>query len=246
MSKIVSNLTAPDEAFLWYAAGIVDGEGSIGLKIDTRNNSFAGRIVTTVSNTKLQLLETFKEKFNAGSISQKPINVEDNRQPCFVWRVNSNAAYKFLKLLIDKLMLKKKQAELAIRAYEINALKDVNFEQELLAIKEELTKLNQRGAEAVNAKLGGKVSDRKCSISDCEEKHYGKGYCRKHYRWAYESKTLKQVTFSNVPCKNCGEDMSANMRADQVFCSTSCKMKWHRREGCYAKELTCELISGAS
>lgn len=246
MSKLVSNVTIPNEAFLWYAAGIIDGEGNIGLKIDTRGGSFAGRIVVVVSNTKLQLLEKFKEEFNVGYIYQKPGSPEDNRQPCFSWRVNSNAAYKLLKLLIDKLMLKKKQAELAIRAYEINALKDANFQQELLDIKEQLTTLNQRGANAVNTKLGGKISDRKCSISDCEEKHYGKGYCRKHYRWAYESKTLKQVTFSNVPCKNCGENMSANMRADQVFCSTSCKMKWHRREGCYAKELTCELISGAS
>lgn len=80
---------------------------------------------------------------------------------------------------------------------------------------------------------------RYCSYEGCKTVHYGNGYCRKHYRWIYESKSWRD--FQERGCEQCGSKFQQNVRIDTRFCSTPCKMKWHRQKGCY----TAEALAGA-
>lgn len=83
----------------------------------------------------------------------------------------------------------------------------------------------------------------KCSIEGCGAVMYGKGYCRLHYRRAYESKTLSDVADIRAqrPCLHCEQIIPDSARPDQKYCSRSCALKHYRREGCYTQEA--QLIS---
>jgi hypothetical protein len=69
-----------------------------------------------------------------------------------------------------------------------------------------------------------------CQIEGCGEKHYGKGYCRYHYKWFVEA----GHEAPNTSCLMCGVQLTK--RRGSKYCSNSCQMKWHRRYGCYAKD----------
>ena len=70
-----------------------------------------------------------------------------------------------------------------------------------------------------------------CKIKECSEQHYGKGYCRYHYKWFEEA---GHTDSPNTNCLMCGRQIKR--RRGSKYCSTTCQMKWHRRYGCYAKE----------
>lgn len=69
-----------------------------------------------------------------------------------------------------------------------------------------------------------------CKIDGCSEQHYGKGYCRYHYKWFVEAGHTEQA---NTNCLMCGKQIKR--RRGSKYCSATCQMKWHRRYGCYAK-----------
>lgn len=70
-----------------------------------------------------------------------------------------------------------------------------------------------------------------CSVDGCDEFHYGKGFCRLHYK-----RHVAGVVQTN--CEVCG---NLTKRAASRFCTRSCRMKWHRKYGCYTEEK--QLIS---
>lgn len=73
-----------------------------------------------------------------------------------------------------------------------------------------------------------------CSMEGCDRQVFGYGFCRQHYRWHTESKTYADM--KERKCKHCGDQLPANFRIDRMFCSISCKMKYHRQHGCYSEE----------
>lgn len=77
-----------------------------------------------------------------------------------------------------------------------------------------------------------------CKADNCEELVYAHGHCRKHYRRKTESKSLEGVVDITAArfCKNCEKQLSDEARPDSLYCTLSCKMKWHRREGCYTQD----------
>lgn len=72
------------------------------------------------------------------------------------------------------------------------------------------------------------VYQRFCSADGCDGLHYGKGFCRLHYKRA--ARGIEQK-----PCKGCG---GATPSARAVFCTIACKMRWNRKQGCYTAERT--------
>ena len=98
---------------LAYVAGILDGEGSISIRNQAPHHNFQIRIV--VVNTFLPLLKNLQEQF-AGSIYQrKPIGL--SKKECYEWVSTGNQAEGILKQLLPYLLIKRKQAELAIFAW---------------------------------------------------------------------------------------------------------------------------------
>lgn len=90
--------------------------------------------------------------------------------------------------------------------------------------------------ECDDPRLG--IKQKICSVPECPSLHYAAGYCHKHYRRKTEGKTFEGVDDIGAPrfCQNCSTKLSDRSRPDSLFCSLSCKMKWHRREGSYTAE----------
>ncbi len=93
---------------LAYTAGIVDGEGCIGLYLSS-NKSF--RVHVTVTNTNEWLIQWLKFAYG-GNVCSAPVPV--NCKLAWRWNIVSNQATNFLETIMPFLKLKRQQAELAI------------------------------------------------------------------------------------------------------------------------------------
>jgi len=90
-----------------YFAGIVDGEGYIGIYIIGKRRQY--HMEVGVSNTNFWLLSQLKFAFNG------TIRGPYSGGRCLIWRVTDKQALIFLETLLPYLHLKRPQAELAIR-----------------------------------------------------------------------------------------------------------------------------------
>lgn len=91
-----------------YTAGIIDGEGSIGIQRNRKNsNSYSLRI--RVTNTDPWVCYWLKNTFG-GSVS---IETTDRNRPCYKWTIACRKAGIFLAMILPYLHIKKPQAEIA-------------------------------------------------------------------------------------------------------------------------------------
>lgn len=99
-----------------YIAGVIDGDGYIGLSkkrtLDQRSG-YSYRPVVSVSNTKVELLFWLEQITGVGSIcAMKRSNLAHKQ--AFIWQTWSQRAADILRLILPYLILKKKQAELMV------------------------------------------------------------------------------------------------------------------------------------
>ena len=73
----------------------------------------------------------------------------------------------------------------------------------------------------------------RCSVEGCAAVHYGRGYCRPHYRWFVEQGNKE---LPRGKCEVCGDAIPSDKRRHARFCGRPCQMKWHRQFGCYTPE----------
>src|SRR6266403_996492 len=73
-----------------------------------------------------------------------------------------------------------------------------------------------------------------CSIGGCDRKSYASGMCRLHYKRSLVGST-DDVPLT--PCIVCGGQTT---KPRQKYCGAKCRMKWHRKYGCYTEEKTIE------
>ena len=92
---------------LAYIAGIIDGEGYIGI-------SARKQVLVSVSNTSLWLCNYLKFSIGYGSVGVMP-RYTKNSSPAWHWFICSKKAMLFLELILPFLKLKRPQAELAIQ-----------------------------------------------------------------------------------------------------------------------------------
>lgn len=97
-----------------YAAGILDGEGTITLTPSKGKHRVP---VVSIANTSLEILEFFKLNFG-GTICSKRTS-SDHHTPSFTWRLTYQRAIDFLELLLPYMLESKKRyrAELLISTY---------------------------------------------------------------------------------------------------------------------------------
>ena len=101
------------ENILNYFAGIVDGEGSIGIakckkSIKQNRKGYAYRAFFHITNTHLPMLEYLSKHFG-GKISYL-----DERAMCYNYTFSANKIRDILPKLIPYLLIKKKQAEIVL------------------------------------------------------------------------------------------------------------------------------------
>ncbi len=100
---------------LAYTAGIIDGEGCIGIYHSNalaRKNQWRLILEVTVTNTGEWLCQWLKMQFGGGIRIHRDEALHHKK--CWRWRVTSRQALSFLELVAPYLQLKRPQAELAI------------------------------------------------------------------------------------------------------------------------------------
>jgi len=96
-----------------YAAGIIDGEGTIGIWREARGKNSSGyryRVALEVSNTKELLIDWLVEKF--GGYKAKSNASKDNQQLLWKWRCTTSRVPDVVNELIPYLLIKVEQAKL--------------------------------------------------------------------------------------------------------------------------------------
>ena len=102
---------------LAYTAGIIDGEGSIGIakqKRKTCKRGYSFILYVQVNSSDEWLCQWLKFAFG-GSISH---SINNAGNPMWHWIIGNRQALAFLRLVTPYLNLKKPQAELAIKFQE--------------------------------------------------------------------------------------------------------------------------------
>ena len=105
-----------NKVILAYAAGIMDGEGCIHIRRRKKYNCFWPHIYdlqVVVSTTDGILADWFYERFG-GHICKCKLRTTSN-YPKYQWCIQANQATGFLRKVLPYLLLKKQQAELAIK-----------------------------------------------------------------------------------------------------------------------------------
>jgi hypothetical protein len=101
----------PTEVELAYTAGMIDGEGHIGLT--TTKSSFLPTLVVT--NTDERITDWLREHF--GGAVYHHLRTNGIHKPRHNWRLLGRHATELLALLQPYLVLKREQAQLAISYY---------------------------------------------------------------------------------------------------------------------------------
>lgn len=101
---------------LGQLAAFVDGEGTIGIeksrakKNDSRkNDSYSLKL--SVTNTAIELIDWLQEKFGGNVRKQR----KEGRKLCYEWKIQGREAYILLKEMSFFLIIKKEQADTAIK-----------------------------------------------------------------------------------------------------------------------------------
>ena len=92
----------PKRDLLSYTAGIIDGEGCIGVHRGGKHPSGTSRhrVRIIVGNTDKRLVIFLKDNFG-GSIAKR--NVRGNRKPAYAWELSANKAKNFLDEILPYL-----------------------------------------------------------------------------------------------------------------------------------------------
>lgn len=125
---------------LAYLAGIIDGEGSIAIEVQSKSirwnrkcDYYSLRLL--VINTNLPLLNWIQENFG-GTIRQRP-DIE-NRRRCYRWNIFSHNAAEILKECQPYMIVKKPHTEIFIKFAETMSKSNSRLSEELLEYRKDL------------------------------------------------------------------------------------------------------------
>ena len=156
-NKIRERYKQKDDLLLAYLAGIIDGEGCIGIECMAphqkkdgtwirKHNYYTPRL--TVINTSQEIM-TLLSHFFIGGIFDKRKEIP-GRKICYRWHIFGENLEYAIKCLLPYLIIKKEQAELAIKFRETVGKTGWYVSEETLAIRHNLyqqcKKLNQVGS----------------------------------------------------------------------------------------------------
>ena len=114
-----------DKNTLGYLAGVIDGEGYIGLE-KTQPNQKVRQINprympnVCVINIQLELINWLKKQWG-GSVNTRNRNMKrwkSNWRTCYRWRLNQGRIVEFLTAIRPYMIVKRRQADLMIEYYQ--------------------------------------------------------------------------------------------------------------------------------
>jgi hypothetical protein len=219
-----------------YVAGFIDGEGSIYMVKERRPENCSGFRYGTglvVSQCHLGSLEAIRSMTRNGRIISEKKRMSHHKD---IWKLSwtPNQMRHILPQLLPYLIVKHRQAVLALQMLSLvegtnNYGKNNTKEQH--EIYEQIRALNKRGLDGpiapfqeIRQFVVRRPSQPTCSIEGCQEKHYGKGLCRTHYREEYEYPG-RCLPKRNIFCSVCGLEIPKERKSESIYCSRKCQSK---------------------
>ena len=143
-------ISMTNKELLAYTAGLIDGEGYIGLiPHSVTKNSFSPKV--KVASTNIELVEFLHNNFG-GHLDKLRVYSQPNRKMSAMWTLSNGINVgPFLKSLLPYLRVKNKQANLIleyIKKYRYKKMRQVNKEDIILKrqdIYKQIRVLNYRG-----------------------------------------------------------------------------------------------------
>ena len=131
-----------------YAAGFFDGEGTVTIRTELRKTCKTHVLQIAIGITDRAPLEWMSERFG-GNIRGPVIRASERHKPIYFWQLSAAKAGTFLEEVRPYLLLKAKQADIALELRRIKGSQGVRPSDEQIAardaLKEALTVLNHRG-----------------------------------------------------------------------------------------------------
>lgn len=129
---------------LIYLAGFFDGEGHIGFSTSKRIAKDGTLVIyhglrISVSQVSPSVIELFKDTFGTGHICKW---LNQNQRVQFQWMTSGKSAYEVIKHLFPYLIVKKDEAELAIKYQEL-PWRDKRAGTKRIKTKEQILKDNE-------------------------------------------------------------------------------------------------------
>lgn len=123
-----------------YAAGLIDGEGSVLLTKQSRHNQFRAPVVSATSTTR-PLLEFLVEYYGGHIVPQKKRN--DNYLPAWKWSIRYNKALNLLKQIIPYMREpnKVKRTKLLLSMYKKLTVRNGRYTSEQIQAKQQFESL---------------------------------------------------------------------------------------------------------
>lgn len=122
-----------------YAAGLLDGEGSIQInpsKAKTGKRYWC--LTVQVSSNNKDVLEWLMEQFESGSITSWKSKKSTQGKTSHNWRLYSNEAAKFLKLVKKFMRMKDGQAEIALEFVKTRGKSGTKLSPEVISLRNSL------------------------------------------------------------------------------------------------------------
>lgn len=152
-SKMYQDCSQADPR-LAYVAGLIDGEGCIGIQKNSKHDLYYTEVTIGMTSKALPILMEMKSTFGGGI--QKKRDKTDRWEEAHNWRIGGEGAASFLTKILPFLMLKRRQAELAIALETLRQKNGWNETTRLEAakMKDQMHALNKKGPDAPNAAEG--------------------------------------------------------------------------------------------
>ena len=143
-----------------YVAGFCDGDGCFTISIARHRRSndkiyVEYKPMVLVSNTNRKILEDFKKTFKAGSIYLGNYDLErvkkNGWKTRWNWVLNNRQATEFCSIMLNKLIIKRAQAEILIKLQSTRSTRGKKTMPNILKKQKEMfkkiRKLNKRGID---------------------------------------------------------------------------------------------------
>ncbi len=144
-----------DRADLGWAAGFIDGDGTINMYKRKRKNSFDYYVKLSAVNTNRTCLEKLQLMFGGSICQMHSTEKHPKWRNSWIWTLTHKRAEKAIKAISPYLLIKHEQSVLAIAARELIVRKGDNRKRsdgltaDLQAILNKFRKLNSRGLNYV-------------------------------------------------------------------------------------------------
>ena len=111
------NPESQETFWIGWAAGIVDGEGTIMLRKTKKRQHWELRV--SAGNTDPRMALHLQQMFGGAIARYQPKG--SNRKPIWHWNISDRGAEKCLRAIVTRLRLKKEQAEIGLSFRELSS-----------------------------------------------------------------------------------------------------------------------------